>query len=129
MAPAKLTKEKITKLLGALEAGADMAIAAKIVGVSRQALYKRMQKYPKFRQQVEEAKAVADEIIVRSLYQAAKAGNVTAMIFWLKNRRAREWRDSHDVTAKVDVHHELSDRLQKWRQFEQTKHQQGSGED
>lgn len=36
---------------------------------------------------------VADYIIENALFKAAKEGNVTAMIFWLKNRKPHQWRD------------------------------------
>ena len=33
------------------------------------------------------------------LYKNALAGNVTAQIFWLKNRRPAEWRDVQNIEA------------------------------
>ena len=52
---------------------------------------------------IEEAKLIADDVIVQCLHDAAKDGNITAMIFWLKNRRPVEWRDKHDLEHTGDV--------------------------
>lgn len=41
--------------------------------------------------------------IVFSLYSKAIAGDVTACIFWLKNRRPREWRDVQHLDQAVLV--------------------------
>ena len=38
----------------------------------------------------------ADLQVVASLYKKALAGDTTACIFWLKNRRSQEWRDRHE---------------------------------
>ena len=35
------------------------------------------------------------------MYKSALEGNVTAMIFWLKNRRPDKWRDKQE--SKVDL--------------------------
>lgn len=46
-------------------------------------------------------KEVADYQIENALFKSALEGNVTAMIFWLKNRRPDKWRDKQD--AKIDM--------------------------
>lgn len=92
----KLDDEALAKVIGALRVGADMSMAARAVDVTRRALYKAMDRNAEFKAQVNEARDFADETIVKSLYDSARAGNVTAMIFWLKNRRPSEWRDRHE---------------------------------
>ena len=47
--------------------------------------------------------------VENSLYQNAIAGNVTAEIFWLKNRRPDRWRDVQQIQGEVG-HYLLSDR-------------------
>ena len=44
-----------------------------------------------------------------SLYKRALAGDVTACIFYLKNRRPDRWRDVQNITADVG-HYIISDR-------------------
>ena len=97
--PAKkvITKDKAQQVLGALRIGADMGMAARAIGVSRRGLYKHIEQDDDFREACEEARNYADETIVHTLYQQAKGGNTTAIIFWLKNRKRKEWRDRHDL--------------------------------
>ena len=44
-----------------------------------------------------------------SLYRNALAGNTTAQIFWLKNRRPDRWRDVQNINADVG-HYIISDK-------------------
>lgn len=85
------------------------------------------QNYPEFSIAIKEAREKADEIVEQSLYRMAKgyehevekpmvvgdglgeshveivkyterlAPNTTAMIFWLKNRKPKEWRDKQEI--------------------------------
>lgn len=101
MARPRLTDEVRERIIGALQAGADMALAAQLVGCHRATLYKWFKKDPEFKQRTEEARAIADDRVVKSLYDEALKGNTTAMIFWLKNRRPLEWRDRRELKQEV----------------------------
>ena len=50
-------------------------------------------KHPEFMQSLKDGKTPADGKVVRKLYLEALDGNVTAMIYWLKNRQPSRWRD------------------------------------
>lgn len=39
----------------------------------------------------------ADDMVEGSLFKKALSGDTTACIFWLKNRRVKEWRDKQDI--------------------------------
>ena len=43
----------------------------------------------------------SDDRVEESLYRNALAGNTTAQIFWLKNRRPDRWRDVQNINADV----------------------------
>lgn len=103
--PTKLTPDAIERVIGALQAGADMALAARLVGCTREALYRHAEKRPEVMARFDEARAQADDVIVKKLYDRARGGDMTAIIFWLKNRRAAEWRDRHDlaVTGSLNI--------------------------
>lgn len=88
-------------ILGAMSLGATLAKAGKLVGVTRQAVAKHATKHPAFQERMDEARSIADANVIRSLYRAARSGNVTAMIFWLKNRIPSEWRDRREIVAQV----------------------------
>ena len=97
----KLNAAAKEQIIGALGAGADVALAGKIVGCTRQAIYKLRTREPEFAERMDEARALADEKVIRSLYElATKHNNVTAMIFWLKNRQPQVWRDRHEIAVQ-----------------------------
>lgn len=96
--PTKYTPEVVSQVLAALRGGADMSLAAKAAGVSRRVLFDWQAKHSEFAEQLEEAKAVADDIVEKRLFDMT-SDNVTACIFWLKNRRRKSWRDRYDETT------------------------------
>lgn len=42
-------------------------------------------------------KEIVDYEVENALLQSALKGNVTAQIFWLKNRKPNEWREKREV--------------------------------
>lgn len=50
---------------------------------------------------LKKGKEVSDFQIENALFKSALEGNVTAQIFWLKNRRPDKWRDRQE--SKVDL--------------------------
>ena len=71
-------------------------------------------KYPEFRGALKAGKDAFDDRVERSLYQLAIGwGNlppdVTACIFWLKNRRKEQWCDVQNVAAALG-HYVISER-------------------
>lgn len=62
--------------------------------------------HPEFLQALKTTKDEADSKVIESLYQQAVKGNVTAQIFWLKNRQPDKWRDAWKIeqsgTLKVE---------------------------
>ncbi len=64
------------------------------------------------------SKDIADRQIENALFKAAKEGNITAQIFWLKNRKPNEWREKQEIrhegnlnikttTSKIEEYEEL----------------------
>lgn len=45
---------------------------------------------------------MADYEVENALYKAALDGNTTAIIFWLKNRKPKKWRDKPADEAEAD---------------------------
>lgn len=74
---------------------------AEELGVSRMALWRWREKYPEFRYAIKEAKDAQDARVVSSLMRTAHEGNVTAQIFWLKNRQPDLWRDRKETEIIV----------------------------
>jgi len=48
-------------------------------------------------------KDVADDEIEHTLFEKAKGGDTTSMIFWLKNRRSEQWRDRHEIKNEHEI--------------------------
>jgi len=108
--------------------GATNAELADEFGVSIRTIDEWKAKYPEFLRAIKASKPVADQRVERSLYERAvgytvdtekvfcgKDGQVTrvavreyyppdttAMIFWLKNRKQKEWRDKIEHTGAGD---------------------------
>lgn len=88
-----LTEDGLMLLKGYARRGLkDEQIAAKM-HISPSTLYEWKKKYPEISEALKEGKDLPDIKIENALYEAGISGNVTAMIFWLKNRLKSEWKD------------------------------------
>ncbi len=68
----------------------DLQLADNI-GITRSTLYRWKQTSPAIAEALERGKDEADQQVVNALFNTACAGNVTAIIFWLCNRRPDTW--------------------------------------
>lgn len=95
----------------ALKGETDEEIAAGL-GVSRSTLALWKARHPEFSDALRSWKAEADDAVELSLYRKALAGDTTAAIFWLKNRRKETWRDKfdHEHSGTVDIATIVSER-------------------
>jgi len=109
----KITLAKVEQVIAALRIGADIAGAAHLIAVSTDGLTKYLARHPLVKARADDARKIADDRVQSALYKSAVAGNVTAMIFWLKNRQPKEWRDRReiemsgagDVTSAIEAAH------------------------
>ena len=98
-----LTPEGLIRLRGwAMDGLDDEQIARDKVGVSRQTLYNWRKKYEEIDEALRMGKDVADRQVENALFKAALEGNVTAIIFWLKNRKPDKWRDMKNIDANIE---------------------------
>lgn len=70
----------------------DLEIYTRL-GIGKDAFYEYKKQFPEFSDTLKYNKEYCDGQIENALFEAAKAGNVTAQIFWLKNRRSKVWRE------------------------------------
>lgn len=70
---------------------------ADFIGVCRKTLHTMKKENERFLHTIKMGKLKADSKVISSLYEQATQGNVTAQIYWLKNRRSAEWRDRQDI--------------------------------
>lgn len=67
------------------------------IGISTATLYNWRSKYSEISDALKKGKDIVDYEIENALLKTAKAGNTTAQIFWLKNRRPDKWREKQDA--------------------------------
>lgn len=70
----------------------DLQIA-KNIGIQQSTFYDWKLKHAEFSEALKRSKDVADYEVENALFKKAKMGDVTAQIFWLKNRKPKQWRD------------------------------------
>lgn len=73
------------------------------MGISRETLNQWCNKYPDIADTLKRSKEVVDRQVENALFKNAMDGNITAQIFWLKNRKPKEWRDKRDVQVEGEV--------------------------
>lgn len=88
-----LTEDGLTLLKGYARRGlSDEQIAAKM-HIAPSTLYEWKKRFPEISESLKEGKDLPDIRMENALYEAGISGNVTAMIFWLKNRLKGDWKD------------------------------------
>lgn len=109
-------EEKILLLQGWARNGLTNEQIASNMDIVVSTLWEWRKKSPKISNALKIGKDEADIQVENALYKAALEGNTTAMIFWLKNRRSKEWRDNiqQEITTESAVklvidNNELSD--------------------
>lgn len=88
-----LTEDGLLRIQGWARDGLTNEDIAFNIGITSKTLYEWMIKYSEISEALKEGKDVIDRRIENALAKKAEAGDVTAMIFWLKNRKPKEWRD------------------------------------
>jgi hypothetical protein len=108
--------------------GATDVEVCKDLKVSHETLDQFKKRYPEFLAAKTKAKAIADELVEQSLFKRATGfiapdchvsqfeGDITitnlekhyppdtaAIVFWLKNRKPKEWRDRSEVLLEQEV--------------------------
>ena len=108
--------ERILLLQGWARNGLTNEQIASNMDIVVSTLWEWRKKSPKISNALKIGKDEADIQVENALYKAALEGNTTAMIFWLKNRRSKEWRDKiqQEITTESAVklvidNNELSD--------------------
>ena len=69
---------------------------ADVLGFSRTTLYNRQAENPDFMDALKRGASKGVATIANALFQSAKGGNITAQIFYLKNRAPADWKDRRD---------------------------------
>ena len=91
-------KPEYVVIVGVLcELGATDVHIAKALQINRATVNRWKKTHPEFCNALKNAKSTVDADVEDSLLKQAMQGNVTAIIFWLKNRQQIRWRDRREV--------------------------------
>lgn len=80
----------------------DVQIADNI-GINISTIYDWKKKYPEFNNALKRGKEVVDYEVENALLKRALSGDTTAQIFWLKNRKPKQWRDKPEIKEETDL--------------------------
>lgn len=85
------------------------------MGIGIRTLYnwKKNKECLQIMQAIKNGKEVVDYVVENALLKQAQSGNVTAQIFWLKNRKPDKWRDKRDPETPAEVMNYANDILVK----------------
>ncbi|WP_230589558.1 DNA-binding protein [Bordetella hinzii] len=75
---------------------------ASALGISYSTLRRHKASNEQFQAALKKGKALGISDVTSALYAAAVGGNVTAMIYYLKNRSPEDWRDRPDPVHDND---------------------------
>jgi len=99
-----LQKDKLILLEGWAREGLTNEQIAKNIGINQATLYRWKIKDSNICNALKKGKEVVDFEVENALLKSALEGNVTAQIFWLKNRRKLQWRDKvEDYTTSNEL--------------------------
>lgn len=68
--------------------------------VGKSSLCRWMANNPEFKASVDRGRNEADMTVIQALLTQCRAGNITGIIFWLKNRKPEQFRDRRDIDVK-----------------------------
>ena len=89
-------KEKFPLIEGWAKEGLTDEQISRNLGISKVTFYKYKASCSELNELLKRSKEVVDYEVENALYKSAIGGNVSAMIFWLKNRRPDKWKDKKE---------------------------------
>nr|WP_278186305.1 terminase small subunit [Lactococcus garvieae] len=98
-----MTDEGLIKIEGWARDGLSEEQIAHNMGISRKTLSEWKNKYSDISDTLKRGKEVVDYEVENALLQSALDGNVTAQIFWLKNRKPTQWKDKQETEISGEV--------------------------
>lgn len=98
-----LEKDSLILLAGWARDGLTDEQIAHNMGIHVRTLGKWKVQYEQIGQALKKGKEIVDLEVENALLKAALEGNITAQIFWLKNRRPKKWRDQQRIEAETTI--------------------------
>lgn len=95
-------KEKLVLVEGWARDGLTNEQIAEKLGINPDTLYQYQKKYPEFSETLKKGKEIVDFQVENALLENALAGNVTAQIYWLNNRKPKQWKNKRENETNND---------------------------
>lgn len=89
-------KDKLTLVEGWARDGLTNEQIAHNLGISTALLYKYQKEHIEFLESLKKGKEVIDFEVENALLKNALEGNVTAQIYWLNNRKPKQWKNKRE---------------------------------
>jgi hypothetical protein len=83
----------LTKVQALASQGLTIVQIGHVLGIGERTVYTHKKNNKQFGQAIKEGQSKGVATITNALFKSAKSGQVTSMIFWLKNRAPDEWKD------------------------------------
>ena len=90
-------KNRLTLVEGAARERLTNEQIAENLNIGKTTFYKMLKEYPELSEHLKKGKEVVDYEVENALLKNALSGNITAQIFWLKNRKPKQWKDKVEV--------------------------------
>lgn len=107
------TDDKLILLEGWSRDGLTIEQIANNMGIDDATLYRWKAKNNDICDALKKGKEVVDFEVENALLQNALAGNVTAQIFWLKNRKKEQWREKNEIPTNPQELNRVEQLLEK----------------
>lgn len=105
-------KDKLILVEGWARDGLTNEQIAEKLGINPDTLYKYQKVHSEFSEALKKGKEIVDYEVENALLKNALEGNTTAQIYWLNNRKPKQWRNKQDVNVH-DNGNSLADAIQK----------------
>ena len=98
-----LEPDKLVLLEGWARDGLTNEQIANNIGINVKTLYEWKNKESNISNALKKGKEVIDFEVENALLKSALEGNVTAQIFWLKNRKKDQWREKQEFSSDQEL--------------------------
>ena len=99
----EVTVEILRKVESLASQDLTMIQIGDVLGVSERTVYNYKKNNVQFMQSIKEGQAKGVATISNALFTSAEGGNITAQIFYLKNRAAAEWHDRKEIEHSGEI--------------------------
>lgn len=105
-------KEKLILVEGWARDGLTDEQIASNLGIGKNTFYEYKNKHQDFSDALKRGKEIVDYEVENALLKSALEGNTTAQIFWLKNRKPKQWKDKQEIEHSESIGKQTNELLE-----------------